>query len=285
MKEGGSQFDNTKIYSTKEITNFIKVETPFYPKNTGFLLVREGSIKVTYDFEDHIITPNEGVLISRNVIYEFHEIEESADLLLLVIDNDFQLRAPLQINRIDIAQKIRMYRCVHVLLTPEKFNHYWQLLSLLKEDDLLRNPVLDINFRHNIISAILYLLLDGIEKLASLQSSDESKSKRLALDYIKLVSTHFREHRHLSFYADKLSITSKHLSETVKKVTGKTAKEFINISLIDESRLLLSERKHSIAEIAYMLNFSDQFSFSKFLKRHTNMSPTEFMQYQNNKNT
>ncbi|MFA8434960.1 MAG: helix-turn-helix domain-containing protein [Marinifilaceae bacterium] len=273
-----------QVFSTSEVIRLLKFGHPFRPVNSGFLLVRKGAIRVHYKLRDHVVGQFEGLLISRREIYEFEPIEEDTEVLLLGLDKDFQLTTPLRLNRLDVLQKLRMSPYLHIALSTEKFEYYWQLLSILKYGSSLRNPVLDYNFRHNLVASVLYLLLDGIEELASIKSSTESRSKKLTLDYMKLVGLHFREQRSLSFYAERLSVSSKHLSETVKKVTKKTAKELINISLIDEARLLLAERKLNIAAIAEQLNFSDQFSFSKFFKRHTNMSPSAFLKYHSEKN-
>ncbi|MFV0591984.1 MAG: helix-turn-helix domain-containing protein [Draconibacterium sp.] len=73
-----------------------------------------------------------------------------------------------------------------------------------------------------------------------------------------------------------MGVTSKHLSENLKKVTGFTGRELINMALICEAKILLVNDNLKVGEISEQLNFSDQFAFSKFFKRLTSASPTEY---------
>ncbi|WP_158796459.1 AraC family transcriptional regulator [Pedobacter sp. L105] len=93
---------------------------------------------------------------------------------------------------------------------------------------------------------------------------------------MKLVYSHFREERGVQFYADTLFITPKHLSKTLKEITNKTCSELIDELVITEAKILLEDMGQSVAKVAEYLNFSDQFFFSKFFKRHTGMNPSQY---------
>lgn len=54
-----------------------------------------------------------------------------------------------------------------------------------------------------------------------------SRQGRMSDQFLTLVQQNFRRERFLDFYADKLEVTAKHLSRTVKKQTGYTAVEWI----------------------------------------------------------
>jgi AraC-like DNA-binding protein len=73
-----------------------------------------------------------------------------------------------------------------------------------------------------------------------------------------------------------LYVTPKHLTETVKEMTGKTAGEWIDDAIILEAKVLLRNSGTGIAQVANLLNFPDQSSFGKFFKKHTGYAPTEF---------
>ena len=103
-----------------------------------------------------------------------------------------------------------------------------------------------------------------------------------------LITAAFDEvmHQHLDAtfkitdFAEMLHLSPKYLSETIKKETGKTAKQLFDETLALEAKILMKRSKLSISEIAHQLQFGDVSNFSKFFKRLVGMSPREFIQSQ-----
>jgi AraC-like DNA-binding protein len=78
------------------------------------------------------------------------------------------------------------------------------------------------------------------------------------------------------FYGEALNVTPKYLTETVKEINGKSAGAVIDDFVILEAKLLLEKPENTIAQVADLLNFSDQSFFGKYFKRITGISPKEF---------
>ena len=91
---------------------------------------------------------------------------------------------------------------------------------------------------------------------------------------IELLSKSKVKVRSVSFYADKLFITTKYLSVICKQVCGKTAFDIINEFIIEDITELLKYSEKSIKEIANYLEFPNLSYFGKYVKAHTGMSPT-----------
>lgn len=94
--------------------------------------------------------------------------------------------------------------------------------------------------------------------------------------FLKLLTEHFKDHHNLSFYADRLSVTSIYLSRVVKKLSGQTVKNHIDRLLAMEGAYLLLNTDYSVTRIADELNFSNPVGFCKFFSRQKGMSPTEY---------
>ncbi len=58
-----------------------------------------------------------------------------------------------------------------------------------------------------------------------------------------------------------------------------TLHENIHRVRLDQARLLLTDERLRIKDVAAQLNFSNEFQFSYFFRHHTHMSPTEFRQH------
>lgn len=82
------------------------------------------------------------------------------------------------------------------------------------------------------------------------------------------------EHK-VGFYAKHLNVTADHLSRVVKKRTGKTAKEHIKETLMEEAKVLLWDTI-SIKDIGRILGFKTIYDFSKFFKRYAYLSPRSY---------
>lgn len=99
---------------------------------------------------------------------------------------------------------------------------------------------------------------------------------RLSDSFLSLVQEHFKNERFLDFYAKQLGISPKHLSRTMKSVTGYTAVEWIERYVILEAKVMLKSTNLSIQQISDELNFPSQSFFGKYFKKNVGVSPKEF---------
>lgn len=129
--------------------------------------------------------------------------------------------------------------------------------------------------------ALLYHMLDFIYRVGykcyePFKDEMITRQGRMSDQFLSLVQQHFRRERFLDFYADKLEVTAKHLSRTVKKQTGFTAVEWIERYVILEAKVLLKSSNLNIQQISDELNFPSQSFFGKYFKKQTGQSPKEF---------
>jgi AraC-like DNA-binding protein len=80
----------------------------------------------------------------------------------------------------------------------------------------------------------------------------------------------------VTYMADKLNVSSRYLSDLLKKETGKTALELIHLYLISEAKNLLTEGKLNISEISLSLGFENPTYFSRLFKKEVGVSPNKF---------
>lgn len=110
----------------------------------------------------------------------------------------------------------------------------------------------------------------------NLEKINSSKNSNILAALENLIDTHFYQEKFPKFYADKLSITTKHLNRIVKKSIDKTTNQLISERIILEAKRLIVHSHDNLANIAYTLEFSDYAYFSKFFKSRTDMTPLEF---------
>jgi AraC-like DNA-binding protein len=76
--------------------------------------------------------------------------------------------------------------------------------------------------------------------------------------------------------ADELSVSQRYLSDTLKKETGKTSTEHMQLYLIDEAKNTLLNPNKTISEVAYELGFEYPAYFSRLFKKKEGISPSEY---------
>lgn len=103
----------------------------------------------------------------------------------------------------------------------------------------------------------------------------------LLQNYQLLINNYYTEKRTVEEYAALMNITGKHLSQTIKQVSGRNALSFINDRIVSEAKTLILHTNLDIAEIAYQLNFSDPANFGKLFKKQVGLTPLEFRKGKN----
>ncbi|MGJ1267197.1 helix-turn-helix domain-containing protein [Sphingobacterium spiritivorum] len=75
--------------------------------------------------------------------------------------------------------------------------------------------------------------------------------------------------------ADHMHIHPRHLSNTIKSTTGRSACSFFEEKIIQQAKILLAQPGRSIQEIAVLLTY-DPSNFTKFFKRFTQITPKQY---------
>lgn len=76
--------------------------------------------------------------------------------------------------------------------------------------------------------------------------------------------------------AKNLNVTPRYLSDALKVETGKTAKEWIHIELLEAAKDLLLSSDATIAEVAYTLGFEYPNYFARLFKKKVGITPTQY---------
>lgn len=78
--------------------------------------------------------------------------------------------------------------------------------------------------------------------------------------------------------ANNMLVSQRYLSDTLKKETGKTTTEHLQLYLIDEAKNILLKPNKSVSEVAYELGFEYPQYFSRLFKKKEGLSPTEYIE-------
>ena len=128
----------------------------------------------------------------------------------------------------------------------------------------------------SILVTLLYEVAAVYEKQHVIIKGKQSRKQELNTLFQELVFKHYTEHRNVQYYAEALFVSPKHLTESIKDVTGRTAGEWIDDAVVLEAKVLLRNPDISIAQVADAIHFPDQSSFGKYFKKQTGASPSDY---------
>jgi len=78
--------------------------------------------------------------------------------------------------------------------------------------------------------------------------------------------------------AERMSVSQRYLSDTLKKETGRTTTQHLHLFLIEEAKHILLKPKKSVSEVAYELGFEYPQYFSRLFKRKEGISPSDYIE-------
>jgi AraC family transcriptional regulator, transcriptional activator of pobA len=153
---------------------------------------------------------------------------------------------------------------------------YDHLINMLKN---VQNEISAFkkNDKH-MLRALLYQILIFLNRkyISTYALSDKKQPNRYVNNFIQLVNTNHHQYRAVTFYAQRLHITSGHLNSLVKHYLGISAKKYILNRNMLEAKKMLQYTNLGIDEIAAYLNYESTTYFIRFFKQHTNFTPLHF---------
>ncbi|MBR4042441.1 MAG: helix-turn-helix domain-containing protein [Bacteroidaceae bacterium] len=124
------------------------------------------------------------------------------------------------------------------------------------------------------------LLLALRDKISARYRQGITESVSSALGYFNrfviLLSEQCKEHHEVSYYAGELHVTAQYLGRICRKYDGRGAKEIITDTLILQMKSTIKNTEKSLKEISYEYNFPNFSFMSRFFRRYTGITPSEF---------
>ncbi|XPF95848.1 AraC family transcriptional regulator [Colwellia sp. RE-S-Sl-9] len=159
----------------------------------------------------------------------------------------------------------------HISLNKSLEQSTMRLIDELNVEISQANPFLEI-----IISLFGALIMILSRERKNLTYTLPSSHLKKFVAFQKIIESHYNDTREAGFYADKLGITYKTLNLLCKKISGVTAKSYIDRYVVLEAKRRLVIEQCDIDSLAEYLGFKETTNFTKFFKRHTQISPSHF---------
>lgn len=248
------------------------LEYPHSTEGVAISICTKGYGKAKIAFREREITPRTLIMLIPDLIIEPLEISEDLSLKTIFFSYDFisGLQLPAHFN---IIGKIMASPCIN--LSNEDYVTLLGYYVFIEEQYVRDIP----KYKSIIIKSLLFALAGEI---ISLYSNHDAKflsnnhTEKMINSFMELLLKNYKSEHNISFYADKLCVTSKYLMTLIKQKTGKPISTWIKCALIAHSKRELKTTDKSIFLISEELNFSSTSQFCRYFKKHTDMTPKQY---------
>lgn len=263
------------------VTSQIKMSSnsfniPFRPSAMVVFVCTKGRMDIDinlqkYNISAHTITIN----LPGNILYVNH-ISDDFEGYVMIIDKKSMEKQFVELQEV-YPFYVYVRRKPSLEISEDDTNKLIRFFTLLEE--LANGP--ESKQKEKIVIRFIDSLLYQLYEIYDIYCTDKPTLASRSIEsyfqnFMELVSKHFRQERNVTFYAEKLCISSGYLSEIVKQYSGRNPLKWIDAYTLMEAKTLLRLSPKNIQEIAYYLNFSNQSSFGKYFKKHTGVSPKHY---------
>ena len=244
-------------------------DEPFVSPDYVICIVHKGRIKLMYDDITYFSEQR-----TVGVIFPNHR--------LLKVDKTDDYRATLIVVRasllndpmLQIINQLRYRYEPHPNVKLDR--HEYKMITNVVEG-MCEITRLQLPDRRMLMTRLLEFLLRLLSHYRKGKLNETLADKRVSARFLADLKQHIRQHREVSFYSEKAYLSTKHFSAVVKQETGHTAAYWIHRQVVAEAKMLLHVRRDlSVQIIADMLGFEEQSTFSRYFRRETGMSPSDF---------
>lgn len=249
---------------------------PFKINFTTLLFCVEGTMRFRVNLKEYELQPNHVMTVPQGSIGECINYTPNLRVALIAFTgNDYFV----DLNASSVVE-FRKYLMNHavVTLTPEEMEETLLIYHQMRKK--LENP--HFGFVREALKGYMQVLsANGSQWLRNNMNQESSQSiqnrqKQLLDRFLALVQEHYLTERSIQFYADKLCLTPKYLSQVIREASGRYAGDWIKDYVILEAKALLKSKKYTVQQVSDRLNFSNASFFGKFFKATVGCSPRRY---------
>lgn len=261
--------DKTKSIDSIKVSPFRKQtrKTEPHKHNNYFEIIymSKGKGQHTIDEKEFDINPPIVFLVRKEQVH-YWDIQTEPSGFVLIIKKSFMDKS-LDKEVRQFISEISRFSC----LSLNDGNTIEQLFQILS-DEYQENKINNSAIMEGLLKALLGKLLQTTEPIKYGSIKKENlfyKFQELLIQEKKLVNK-------VSHYARLLNTTPQNLNAVCRKENNQSASETLSEYIISEAKRLLLYTDLTASEISYILSFKDNSHFSKYFKKHTEITPNTF---------
>lgn len=270
-------YSDNDIVVVDSIQRFAEINAAHIAMNV-IMVCSNGKIQARMNDMQLSLSKNQVAIVPQNVLVTDIMISPDFDMKAVFLTNSI-LQSLLRDKMMLWNDMMYVYHHHVITLDDDDVDNYSQFYDMLRVavERSSKKP-----FREEVVQSLLKVALLALCGEMKLLLPDEHLD-----DDARLSNTHFQrflevlhnsevKYRPVEYYANELCISPKHLTSICKKISGKTASEWIREQVLEDIRYYLKKTDLSIKQVCNRVGFSNTSFFGKYVKEHLGMTPVAF---------
>ncbi|MBV1787597.1 helix-turn-helix domain-containing protein [Marinobacterium sp. D7] len=165
-----------------------------------------------------------------------------------------------------------------VLALPETARLHKTLATLFKlvEQETLLTGATELNAANMLLVSLLLQIRRIDQSQHTLNPAQGSRKAEQVERFRSMVNNNLGSLKTVDEYAEQLGITAGQLRRICQEVLGQSPLHIINARIIHAAQRDIAYSTMSIQQVAYSLGYDDAAYFSRFFRKQTGLTPSEF---------
>lgn len=253
--------ESERNFIFKEMTEVLGTDfknKPFVFDGFMFNVCTRGNIRIRINYKEYHVENKWLFVVPPKCIFSIVEYSPDFEVKVLFVSMDIVRDIPITPD-FNFLRSIGDAPCVQ--LCTEKEDDMVKLYSIIERYEGSDSNTLLI--RNTLILSLVLIAVSMYGK-PIIHGTAYSRKEDITRQFFELLLEHYMHERTVSFYADKLCVTPKYFSMSVKSVTGFPVQSWINEVVVFEAKKLLKTTELSVSQISDKLSFPDSSSFVRF---------------------
>lgn len=218
---------------------------------------------------------NDALVISRTDLVK--NIQAGDDLKVKFIAAPFRfLYSIMPANHYGIKGCIDLFDNPKILLSKVDAKRLERDIMQIKDRIEDRDHFFYNELLSSLVLTMVYDLFNFHLKIVNQTSSSDRTAYIVKALSTLLESGKTKQCREVAYYANELNVSSKYLSDTVKRLTGRSVMYLIDQYTVPMVAEYLKNSSFTFSQIVEEMNFASLSYFSRYVKKHFGMSPSEY---------
>lgn len=245
----------------------------YHIPNVTVILCEQGQASFDYDFTPLEIRCCDIFIGLPGHIIRMRKVSDDYRIRTFVISEDFCNKAR-NLNLL-LYTDIYGYNIENAVvhLTDEQYAQMCDAFNMLQ----MVSTVGKVWREDMMLCAFLTIIMLHHEFCPEEKVREKKPASSLSVRFQEAVMKHYRESSDVDFYASMFGLSPKYFSFLLRTEMGITPRKWIMRYIALQAKSLLLKRGDlNIQQIALLLGFSEQGSFTRFFKKHVGITPKEY---------
>jgi len=255
------------------------LNTKLFPARASaftLFVIEKGCMEIGLDYSSYTLTESSFLIILPEHLIKSLDVTDNFEANVIISDQEYFGNIGDNKDKLYQPEFMNIRKCPGFEMTKRELEVFKSCYSRIKQKIIQKHHLKDQIIKVHLMELIIEIYNMFIERGYTSNMEKLPRQEYILYNFLQLLQENIRSEHKVVFYADRLHITPQYLALVLRRLTGKTTREWLANALIIEAKILLKHSQLSVQQISNSLNFCDPSAFGKFFKNMTNVTPFQY---------